>query len=659
MPLARSIITVILITVGAGGALAQSTAPQTAQVDEDRPYFIGEIVVSEREVAPPASGATDTLEAAEIRALGVNTVAEALQYLPGVSMSTGARNEQMVRVRGYEQNNVLVLVDGVPISDSYYGYADLGQLPVRDVARITVTRGAASPLYGPNGLGGVINISTYQGEGQGGVTGELRLSDNDTVLAHAASGGASGAVSWYVGGEFSTTDGFPLAGNFATTEFEDGGRRVNSDHERTSLVARVGWKIDSSSSLFASVRWIDAEKGIPFHTERPSGFLRYGRFSDWQQGTMTLGYQRAWLGGEIRAQLFSHAYDNTLAVYADPELDDLILESTFEDRVLGGFVVMGWRLDSRQWLDVALHLRRDDHTAYEAFPDGGFAPGGRYESDLLSLAAQDQFTLGSRWSAVAAVSLESFDVRRADSPDTGGGDQGLSHRRTLASPQAELRYQVTPEVLTTLSLYHRSRFPTFRQLFGTRPPNPDLEPQTTTGAGLGVRLAVGGAVQVAADLFSDHVRHLIARSSRFLPFENHDQAEIKGLEVSVDGHHRRLDWGAGFTVIDAEFLESVEGMQEVPLVPHATAEAGIRVPIFPRFEIRGSWRFEGRRVVYDCGERVELDPYSLLRVGGSFRLWDFELLAEVDNVLDADVEQEPGFPLEGRRLWLGVRFSVR
>ncbi len=150
-------------------------APDAEETDDEgTPFFFGEIVVVDED-EEPSSGTTDVLDAAAIQGAGVVTIGQALELLPGVSMSIGGRNEQKVWVRGYEQSNVLLLVDGVPISDPYYGDLDLGQLPIFDVARVSVTRGAASPLYGPNGLAGVINVTTMQGGPSKRFAGDLRL----------------------------------------------------------------------------------------------------------------------------------------------------------------------------------------------------------------------------------------------------------------------------------------------------------------------------------------------------------------------------------------------------------------------------------------------------------------------------------------------------
>jgi hypothetical protein len=89
--------------------------------------------------------------------------------------------------------------------------------------------------------------------------------------------------------------------------------------------------------LTATLRLIDSDKGIPFSTERPAGFVRFARFPEWRQGTAALGWEDG-LGAAatLRAQLYGHRFDNTLAAYTDQDLDELSLESTFNDGVVAG-----------------------------------------------------------------------------------------------------------------------------------------------------------------------------------------------------------------------------------------------------------------------------------------------------------------------------------
>ena len=64
----------------------------------------------------------------------------------------------MFSVRGFNQRYVPVFFDGIPIYVPYDGYIDTGKLPTANLSEITLTKGNSSVLYGPNAMGGVVNI---------------------------------------------------------------------------------------------------------------------------------------------------------------------------------------------------------------------------------------------------------------------------------------------------------------------------------------------------------------------------------------------------------------------------------------------------------------------------------------------------------------------
>jgi iron complex outermembrane receptor protein len=644
----------------ADGTTDPGSTPTPPNSEPLRPFFLGEVVVSADEDSPP--GTTDQLDAQAIEAAGVTTVAEALELLPGVSLSTGGRNEQKLWVRGYEQSNVLVLVDGIPVSDPYFGDLDLGQMPVFDIARITVTRGGASPLYGPNGLGGVINVVTLQGGDSRQLAVQLRLTDNQTTLAHASAGGGIGKLSWYLGLGIESSEGWDLAADFEATSFEDGGTRVNSDYERSSALARVGWRLDDRSTLYASLRWIDSEKGIPFHTTEPAGFVKFARFPEWRQASLALGYERRTKGGgELRGQLYGLGFENTLDVYDDPELVTLRLESEFSDRVYGGYVLGDWQLSAKHGLGAALHLRRDRHIKTERFPDGTTDPSERYRAWTSSVSVEDRWRIGTGTSLIGSLAAERLRVEEASTLRLIDGldvlvDDPLSSE-TLVSPQLELRTELGARWTASAAVYRRARFPTVRQLYGTDPPNPGLRPQRNTGVDLGVSWSAG-PVSFRGNLFADQVRDLISRQGRTEPFRNQDEAEFRGIELRATGSAGWLEGGVSWTGLDHRFTRSSEGMEEVPFVPRSEIELMAIAHLGPRIDLRGSWLLVGDRVFYDRGDKAELDDYRLLDLGLAGRLGDIELSIHVDNLFDEHIEQEEGFPLPGRRLWAGVRAKL-
>ena len=63
-------------------------------------------------------------------------------------------------------SNVIVMVDGIRLNSPDLAGADLSTVPLNQIERIEVVRGAGSVLYGDGAVGGVVNIITKKGEGK-------------------------------------------------------------------------------------------------------------------------------------------------------------------------------------------------------------------------------------------------------------------------------------------------------------------------------------------------------------------------------------------------------------------------------------------------------------------------------------------------------------
>jgi outer membrane receptor for ferrienterochelin and colicins len=101
------------------------------------------------------------VDAADIRERNSLTIDEALRYVPGVNI-TGTQ----VNIRGSSGyslgagSRVLLLLDGVPFLAGDTGELNFESIPMGQVDRIEVVKGASSALYGSNALGGVVNVIT-------------------------------------------------------------------------------------------------------------------------------------------------------------------------------------------------------------------------------------------------------------------------------------------------------------------------------------------------------------------------------------------------------------------------------------------------------------------------------------------------------------------
>jgi vitamin B12 transporter len=57
-----------------------------------------------------------------------------------------------------------LLPDGIPFNSTFDGQFDPAIVPVKNIAKIKVSYGSNSVLYGHGGIGGVINIITKKGK---------------------------------------------------------------------------------------------------------------------------------------------------------------------------------------------------------------------------------------------------------------------------------------------------------------------------------------------------------------------------------------------------------------------------------------------------------------------------------------------------------------
>lgn len=147
-------------SIVAAAAVATASPSPTPSVGPE----IAHVVTSDRSLESAARTARTTyvVTAAQIARDGDRTVADALERVPGVNIirygAFGAA--ATVGIRGSSSQQVLVLVDGLPMAGSQINDVNLEQFAASGIDRIEVVEGGGSTLYGSGSIGGVINIIT-------------------------------------------------------------------------------------------------------------------------------------------------------------------------------------------------------------------------------------------------------------------------------------------------------------------------------------------------------------------------------------------------------------------------------------------------------------------------------------------------------------------
>jgi outer membrane receptor for ferrienterochelin and colicins len=188
-----------------------------------------------------------------------------------------------VRIQGLRGRYTQILSDGLPLYGGQAGALGPLQVPPMDLAQVEVIKGAASALYGPTALGGVVNLISRRPE----PARELLL--NQSTLD------GTDLVGW-LADEVGERWGYTLLASAHRQEFAD----VDADgwadvprFQRLSVRPRLFWNDDRGTSVMATVGGMTEDRtggtlpervtpeGLPFteslDTRRFDGGLRVRR----------------------------------------------------------------------------------------------------------------------------------------------------------------------------------------------------------------------------------------------------------------------------------------------------------------------------------------------------------------------------------------------
>lgn len=98
----------------------------------------------------------------DIERSNFQSVGEILENVPGVEITSmgGIGSSKKISIRGSQSNQVLVLLDGIPLNDELSGDVDLSHIPTNIIEKVKVHDGGNSPRFGNGAIGGVVNIIT-------------------------------------------------------------------------------------------------------------------------------------------------------------------------------------------------------------------------------------------------------------------------------------------------------------------------------------------------------------------------------------------------------------------------------------------------------------------------------------------------------------------
>lgn len=165
------------------------------------------------------------------------------------SPGLGAAN---IRVQGMRGRYTQLLADGLPIYGGQASSIGLLQIPPTDLGQVEVIKGAASALYGPAALGGVINLVSRRpgAEPEGELLLNLTTRNGQDLTAYAASPLGQGWSYSMVGG----------AHRQSRQDLDGDGWTDMPGYDRWSLRPRLFWEGDSGANAFLTLGLMDEQR---------------------------------------------------------------------------------------------------------------------------------------------------------------------------------------------------------------------------------------------------------------------------------------------------------------------------------------------------------------------------------------------------------------
>ena len=119
---------------------------------------------------------TEIIDQKELQRTNALTLKDALENVPGILLrEIHGKSGYEISLQGLTSDQVLILIDGLPLAASTSSTVDLDQYLINGVERIEVVKGAASAQYGSSAMGGVINIISQKVKDGISVSGQVDI----------------------------------------------------------------------------------------------------------------------------------------------------------------------------------------------------------------------------------------------------------------------------------------------------------------------------------------------------------------------------------------------------------------------------------------------------------------------------------------------------
>jgi outer membrane cobalamin receptor len=678
--------------VGSCALLCSFFLCQSAIAADPGPDTIESVVVTATRSERPLNDVPESVSVVSAQNIA-DTPAQALDDILRRSASVDLPNATSYQVhptannismRGLGGIRALVLLDGVPINDPFFGYLQWSRVPLELIDQVEIVRGGGATLWGNYAMGGVINIRTKEPvgdqvafEGSGGSYGTYRANAFGSYLA-------SDAARFALSAGRNHTDGFMQIG-------PDVRGPVNVPTAFTSNNAAFRGGFDLSPTLKANARvdYFDNDQTLQTrlshnaqHTWNYAGSLEQSFSKD---ATLTLTA----FGSDS-----NFTTDNTGGFDGVPENEAEFLQNVHRTPVkdMGASLVwsqslnMGWLRSYSTGFDYHRIAGEDIADIFDETGTRIRTDIGRGKQSFWGGFVQASIRPIEPLEVLASLRYQSFRNFDAFDGTPGGLGNAPDTSETSVDPRVSVRYALTDTFALRGAYYTAFRAPTLDNLyrafsvpFGIFYANPQLVPENLKGGEVGFDVHTS-RLRAQVSAYTNSIDNLI--TSRNLDFGelppgfffgsrniNAGKARSRGIELEtqmqmISGLSAAFSYTYAESEITSNDLDPLSVGKQIGGVPRNRASVGVTY-VSPRgWRVTPQFRWVQSSFA-DNDHTLPVDSQRIVDLAASYSFSKaLEVFVHIENLFNQHyIADNSGFnpPLRGTPFsaFVGARVRLR
>nr|WP_318659203.1 TonB-dependent receptor [uncultured Treponema sp.] len=585
----------------------------------------------------------------EIKKSGAKNVGDALKSLPEINVSgaTAGNATESVSMQGLGNGYVKIMIDGVTVSTDLSGSTPVFNIPVENIERIEITKGADSVLYGSQSMGGSINIITKKNADESASGKKIKISGSVTEEG----GFSPSLLSW--------------------KNYLAGSLFINSTHMTNALIACLdyvpGKEKETFDALAGNIKYFENTKKIlgfardtlTYHNEWGNISL-YGLYtdSDQQSNFTKTGYDK---GAQmeyrsLRAEggaSFKYIFNDDFYLDGFSAGKFYYMDTSYSVKAGIYSTTNSVESNSCNWeTDVRAHWK------FKEINDFIFGINANLES--IDGSSFDERKYALETAAFAQDTISILDEKLFLIPgcriDFAPSVQD-SAVNFMATPKIALKYNPSEFTALRLSYGMGYKIPTLKEkywifkhsyapgsanfiLYG----NPDLIPEKSHSLNFGIEQNVNNLFKINAGAYFNYIIDLIdgvvkdaTSTPQIREYKNVDKAITFGADINLSTELERFKGKIGYAYTEAKaYDKTTDDWQDLALrVRHRiTLSLEYLIPVIETsVSLNAQWN---SKQLLSMGTEYYTPDYLLVGASVSKKIWDekLEIYFGADNVLN-------------------------